>query len=77
MNYGFAWLDTGTHESLLEASRYIETVQRLQNIQVANLEEIAYRMGYITREKVLELAQPLKKNEYGKHLLRLIGEKDG
>ena len=76
MNYGFAWLDTGTHESLLEASRYIETVQRLQNIQVANLEEIAYRMGYITREKVLELAQPLKKNEYGKHLLRLIGEKD-
>lgn len=77
MNYGFAWLDTGTHESLLEASRYIETVQRLQNIQVANLEEIAYRMGYITREKVVELAQPLKKNEYGKHLLRLIGEKDG
>lgn len=77
MNYGFAWLDTGTHESLLAASRYIETVQRLQNIQVANLEEIAYRMGYITREKVLELAQPLKKNEYGKHLLRLIGEKDG
>ena len=77
MNYGFAWLDTGTHESLLEASRYIETVQRLQNIQVANLEEIAYRMGYITREKVLELAEPLKKNEYGKHLLRLIGEKDG
>lgn len=77
MNSGFAWLDTGTHESLLEASRYIETIQRLQNIQVANLEEIAYRMGYITREKVLELAQPLKKNEYGKHLLRLIGEKDG
>ena len=76
MNYGFAWLDTGTHESLLEASRYIETVQRLQNIQVANLEEIAYRMGYITREKVLELAQPLKKNEYGKHLLQLIGEKE-
>lgn len=76
MNYGFAWLDTGTHESLLEASRYIETVQRLQNIQVANLEEIAYCMGYITREKVLELAQPLKKNEYGKHLLRLIGERD-
>ena len=74
MNSGFAWLDTGTHESLLEASRYIETIQRLQNIQVANLEEIAYRMGYITREKVLELAQPLKKNEYGQYLLRLIGE---
>ena len=71
---GFAWLDTGTHESLLQAAQYIETVQRLQNVQVANLEEIAYRMGYITKEQVLELAQPLKKNEYGQYLLRLIGE---
>ena len=66
MGRGFAWLDTGTHESLLQAAQYIETVQRLQNVQVANLEEIAYRMG--------ELAQPLKKNEYGQYLLRLIGE---
>lgn len=74
MGRGFAWLDTGTHESLLEAAQYIETVQRLQNAQVANLEEIAYRMGYITKEQVLELAQPLKKNEYGQYLLRLIGE---
>lgn len=74
MGRGFAWLDTGTHESLLEAAQYIETVQRLQNVQVANLEEIAYRMGYITKEQVLELAQPLKKNEYGQYLLRLIGE---
>ncbi|MCK3986167.1 glucose-1-phosphate thymidylyltransferase RfbA [Streptococcus suis] len=74
MGRGFAWLDTGTHESLLEAARYIETVQRLQNVQVANLEEIAYRMGYITKEQVYELAQPLKKNEYGQYLLRLIGE---
>lgn len=74
MGRGFAWLDTGTHESLLEASQYIETVQRLQNVQVANLEEIAYRMGYISRDQVLELAQPLKKNEYGQYLLRLIGE---
>ena len=71
---GFAWLDTGTHESLLEASQYIETVQRMQNVQVANLEEIAYRMGYISRKDVLALAQPLKKNEYGQYLLRLIGE---
>jgi len=71
---GFAWLDTGTHESLLEASQYIETVQRMQNVQVANLEEIAYRMGYISREDVLALAQPLTKNEYGQYLLRLIGE---
>jgi len=61
---GIAWLDTGTHESLLDASIYIESVQRLQNMQIANLEEIAYRKGYITREKVLELAQPLKKTEY-------------
>jgi glucose-1-phosphate thymidylyltransferase len=71
---GFAWLDTGTHESLLEAAQYIETVQRMQNLQVANLEEIAYRMNYITKEQVLKLAQPLKKNEYGQYLLRLIGE---
>ncbi|HET2943367.1 TPA: glucose-1-phosphate thymidylyltransferase RfbA [Streptococcus pneumoniae] len=74
MGRGFAWLNTGTHESLLEASQYIETVQRMQNVQVANLEEIAYRMGYISREDVLALAQPLKKNEYGQYLLRLIGE---
>ena len=74
MGRGFAWRDTGTHESLLEAAQYIETVQRLQNVQVANLEEIAYRMGYITKEQVHELAQPLKKNEYGQYLLRLIGE---
>ena len=68
-------VDTGTHESLLDASIYIESVQRLQNMQIANLEEIAYRKGYITREKVLELAQQLKKTEYGQYLLRLIGEK--
>ena len=72
MGRGFAWLDTGTHESLLEAAQYIETVQRMQNVQVANLEESAYRMGYITREQVIELAQSLKKNEYGQYLLRLV-----
>lgn len=72
MGRGFAWLDTGTHESLLEAAQYIETVQRMQNAQVANLEEIAYRMGYITREEVIALAQSLKKNEYGQYLLRLV-----
>ena len=74
MERGFAWLDTGTHESLLEAAQYIETVQRMQNLQVANLEVIAYRMGFITADQVRELAQPLKKNEYGQYLLRLIGE---
>lgn len=72
MGRGYAWLDTGTHESLLEAAQFIETVQRMQNLQVANLEEIAYRMGYITAEQVVELAQPLKKNEYGKYLLRVV-----
>lgn len=74
MGRGFAWLDTGTHESLLEASTFIETVEKRQNLKVACLEEIAYRMGYITKEQVRELAQPLKKNEYGQYLLRLIGE---
>ncbi|MDO4872045.1 MAG: glucose-1-phosphate thymidylyltransferase RfbA [bacterium] len=69
---GFAWLDTGTHESLLEASQYIETVQRLQNVQVANLEEIAFRKGWISKEKLEKLAEPLCKNEYGKYLLRLL-----
>ena len=74
MGRGFAWLDTGTHESLLEASQYIETVQRLQNMQVANLEEIAFRKGWISADDVRSLAKPLCKNEYGKYLLRLIGE---
>lgn len=73
MGRGYAWLDTGTHESLLEAAQFIETVQRMQNLQVANLEEISYRMGYITREQVIELAQPLMKNEYGQYLLRIVG----
>ena len=74
MGRGYAWLDTGTHESLLEASSFIATIQKQQNLKVASLEEIAYRMGYISREDVLKLAQPLKKNEYGQYLLRLIGE---
>ena len=74
MGRGYAWLDTGTHESLLEAAQFIETVQRMQKFQVANLEEIAYRMGYITRDQVVKLAQPLKKNEYGQYLLRIIGD---
>lgn len=71
---GFAWLDTGTHESLLEASTFIETIEKRQNLKVACLEEIAYRMNYINREQLINLAQPLKKNEYGKYLLRLAGE---
>ena len=74
MGRGYAWLDTGTHSTLLEAAVYIETVQRMQNMMVANLEEIAWRMGYITTEKVRELAQPLNKNDYGQYLLKLIGD---
>ena len=69
---GFAWLDTGTHDSLQQASQYIETVQRLQNVQVANLEEIAFRKGWISKEQVKKLAQPLCKNDYGNYLLRII-----
>lgn len=71
MGRGFAWLDTGTHESLLEASTFIETIEKRQNLKVACLEEISYRMGYISRAQLIALAQPLKKNNYGQYLLRL------
>lgn len=71
---GFAWLDTGTHESLLEASTYIETVEKRQSLKVACLEEIAYRKGYINKSQLLELAQTLKKNEYGQYLIRLANQ---
>ena len=72
MRRGYAWLDTGTQDSLHEASGFIATIQKNQNLKVACLEEIAYRMGYISQEKLLELAQPLQKNDYGKYLLRLV-----
>lgn len=74
MSRGFAWLDTGTHESLLEASTFISTIEKRQNLKVACLEEISYRMGYISREQLIELAQPLKKNQYGQYMLRLAEE---
>ena len=72
MGRGYAWLDTGTHESLLEAGTFIETIEKRQGLKVACLEEIAYHKGYITKQKVFELAQPLKKNNYGQYLLNLI-----
>lgn len=74
MDRGFAWLDTGTHESLLEASLFIETIEKRQNLKVACLEEIAYRMNYIDKDKLIELSQPLKKNAYGQYLLRIANE---
>ena len=70
---GFAWLDTGTHESLLEASTFIETIEKRQGQQVACIEEIAYLLGYIDTDQVHKLAEPLMKNSYGQYLLRIIG----
>lgn len=75
MGRGYAWLDTGTHESLLEASNFIQTIEKRQGLKVACLEEIAFEMGYITKEKLIELATPLQKNEYGQYLLRLANKR--
>ena len=69
---GFAWLDTGTHESLHDAAAFVKTVQSLQNLQVACLEEIALHNGWLSAEQVRSLAEPMKKNEYGQYLLRLL-----
>ena len=72
MRRGFAWLDTGTHESLLQAATFVETIQDRQGLKIACVEEIAYRMGYIDEEQVLRLAQPLMKNDYGRYLEQLV-----
>lgn len=74
MGRGYAWLDTGTHESLLEASNFIQTIEKRQGLKVACLEEIAFDMGYISKEKLIELATPLNKNEYGQYLLKLANK---
>ncbi len=74
MGRGYAWLDTGTHESLLEASSFIQTIENRQSLKVACLEEIAYEMGYISKEKLLELAQPLSKNQYGQYLIKIANQ---
>ncbi len=71
---GFAWLDTGTHDSLSEASTYIEVLEKRQGLKVACLEGIAYRKGWINEEKMRELAQPMLKNQYGQYLLKVIDE---
>ena len=77
MGRGYAWLDTGTHESLLEASQFIQTIENRQSLKVACIEEIAYEMGYITKEKLLELAEPLSKNQYGQYLIRRASQPRG
>ncbi|HFS82607.1 MAG TPA: glucose-1-phosphate thymidylyltransferase [Epsilonproteobacteria bacterium] len=71
---GYAWLDTGTHESLLEASLFIQTIEKRQSLKVACIEEIAFEMGYINKEQLIALAQPLLKNQYGQYLLRRAEE---
>ena len=73
---GFAWLDTGTHDSLAEASNYIETIEKRQGLKVACLEGIAYRRGWITADKMREMAQPMLKNQYGQYLIKVIEELD-
>ena len=71
---GYAWLDTGTHESLLEASSFIATIENRQGLKVACIEEIAFEMGYINKAQLLEMAEPLKKNQYGQYLIRRANE---
>jgi len=72
---GFAWLDTGTHDSLLEAGTFVETIEKRQGLKVACVEEVAYRLGYIDAEKLESLAAPMKNNGYGQYLIRLLKEK--
>ncbi|MDD3320726.1 MAG: glucose-1-phosphate thymidylyltransferase RfbA [Paludibacter sp.] len=77
MGRGMAWLDTGTHDSLLDASNFISTIENRQGLKVACLEEIAYRSGYISKEKLIQLAEPLKKNHYGEYLIKISKEDIG
>lgn len=71
---GFAWLDTGTHESLHEASSFVQTIENVQGLKVACLEEIAWRNGWLTKDQLLAIAKPMQKNDYGRYLSELVIE---
>lgn len=73
---GFAWLDTGTHDSLAEASIYVEVLEKRQGLKIACLEGIAYRQGWISKDKMVEIAKPMLKNQYGQYLLKVVDELD-
>ena len=74
LGQGFAWLDTGTHDSLSEASIFVEVLEKRQGVKIACLEEIAYRNGWISEEKLREVAEPMLRNQYGQYLLKLLAE---
>ena len=74
MGRGMAWLDTGTHETLLQASVYVQTIEERQGLKISCIEEIAYKQGFIDRDQLIALAQPLKKNQYGKYLMKISDE---
>ncbi|HOZ13154.1 MAG TPA: glucose-1-phosphate thymidylyltransferase RfbA [Tenuifilaceae bacterium] len=75
MGRGFAWLDTGTHDSLIEASNFVETIEHRQGLKIACLEEIGFEKGWLTKEKMLEVAKPMEKNQYGQYLIKLANTK--
>jgi glucose-1-phosphate thymidylyltransferase len=72
---GFAWLDTGTHESLMQASNFIHTIEQRQGLKVSCIEEIAFLKGYINKDQLLKLAEPLRKNQYGEYLINIANRK--
>jgi len=77
LDRGVAWLDTGTHESMLHANQYVEAIQSRQGLMISSPDEIAYRMGFINKNKLIKLAEPMKGNRYGQYLLRIAKEKEG